>query len=229
MIQGELMSKIFLFGGGMHGHTCIDVIEKQGKYEIIGIIDSQKTIGTFINGYQIIGRMEDLPKLITKYNIKKGFIAIGDNWVRNILSREIYSYDPDFEFINAIHPTAVFGKNIRLGKGILIGAQTFISSSCVIGNFCLIHHKVLLGLHNQLGNYSSISLGSLTGGKVTIGENSAITICATIQDRLNIGSNSVIGSGSLVLNDLPDNVVAYGRPAKCIRSRCVEDPYLQSS
>ncbi|RLA60061.1 MAG: acyltransferase, partial [Epsilonproteobacteria bacterium] len=31
------------------------------------------------------------------------------------------------------------------------------------------------------------------------------------------GKNSIIGANSLVLNNIPDNVVAYGTPAKVIR------------
>lgn len=227
MKHSEKVRKIFLFGAGMHGQTCIDIIEKQGEYEIIGIIDSQKTIGSYVDGYEILGRMEDLPKLMQIHRIKVGFIGIGDNWVRKKVSEEIYSFSPEFEFINVIHPSAVFGKNVSLGKGILIGAETFVSSSCKIGNFSFLHHKVLLGLHNQIDDFSSVSLGSLTGGKVTIGMNSAITLRVVIKDRIKIGSNSIIGLGSVVLKDIPDFVVAYGNPAKIIRTRKADDQYLR--
>lgn len=229
MTKVDSGQKIFLFGAGMHGQTCIDVIEKQGKYKIVGLIDSQKPIGSFVDGYHVLGRMGDLPKLMEEHKLKAGFIGIGDNGVRKRTSEEVYAHSPDFEFINAIHPSAVFGKNVTLGIGVLVGAEAFISSSCVIGDFCLLHHKVLLGLHNHLGDFSSVSLGSLTGGKVSIGNLSAITLRVIVRDRIRIGSNSVVGTGSLVLKDVPDYVVAYGNPAKVIRSRISEDPYLKTS
>lgn len=34
---------------------------------------------------------------------------------------------------------------------------------------------------------------------------------------ITIGDNSVIGAGSVVTSDIPDNVVAYGVPCKVIR------------
>ena len=40
---------------------------------------------------------------------------------------------------------------------------------------------------------------------------------AIIVDGVTIGDNVVIGAGSLVLKDVPDNVVAYGNPSKIIR------------
>ena len=32
-----------------------------------------------------------------------------------------------------------------------------------------------------------------------------------------IGKNSIIGAGSVVTKDIPDNVIAYGNPCKIIR------------
>jgi sugar O-acyltransferase (sialic acid O-acetyltransferase NeuD family) len=222
------IQKIFLFGAGLHGQTCIDAIEKQEKYEVVGIIDSKKEIGSFVDGYEVIGRIDDLPNLMAKFNVNRGFISIGTNWIRMKVANEIYKKALDFEFVSVIHPSAIFGKNVVLGEGVFIGAQVFISSSCNIGDFCLIHQKSHLGLHNFMNNFSSISIGSITGGKVSIGECSAITVHATINDRLNIGRHSVIGSGSLVVNDIPDYVLAYGHPAKIIRSREENETYLKS-
>jgi hypothetical protein len=36
------MKKIILVGGGGHCKSCIDVIENENKYKIIGIIDKKK-------------------------------------------------------------------------------------------------------------------------------------------------------------------------------------------
>lgn len=220
--------KILLFGGGLHGQTCIDAIEHQGKYELVGIIDSILDIGSFVDGYEILGRMEKLPFLVKEFNIQGGFIGIGDNWSRKKVRDEIVELVPDFEFVNIIHPTAIFGKNVTLGKGVLIAANTFISSSCILGDFCFVHQKAHLGLHNKLGSFASVSGGSLLGGKVKVGEFSAITLSATVHDRLVIGAHTVVGSCSLVTQDLPDHVVVYGQPARIIRKREEGEPYLKS-
>ena len=34
---------------------------------------------------------------------------------------------------------------------------------------------------------------------------------------INIGKNCFIGAGSVVVSDIPDNVVAYGNPCKVVR------------
>ena len=55
------------------------------------------------------------------------------------------------------------------------------------------------------------------GKPVTIGDNCWIAGSVIIFPGVNIGANSVIGAGSLVTNDIPENVLAYGSPCKVIR------------
>jgi acetyltransferase-like isoleucine patch superfamily enzyme len=38
-----------------------------------------------------------------------------------------------------------------------------------------------------------------------------------ILNQVKIGKNTIIGAGSVVTKDIPDNVVAYGSPCKIIR------------
>ncbi len=221
--------KVFMFGAGLHAHTCVDVLEKQGKYQLVGFIDSLKEIGSRTENYPVLGRMKDLKELADEYDTYAGFIAIGDNFARKKVYVQIMKQIPGFEFVNLIHPAAVFGREVEMGKGNLICAQSFISSHATIRNFCMIHQQAHLGLYNLLDDFASISMGSRLAGKVKVGTCSAITLGAVVQDRLSIGAHTVVGSGTLVLQDLPDHVVAYGSPARIIRKREDGDPYLKTN
>ena len=53
---------------------------------------------------------------------------------------------------------------------------------------------------------------------VYIGENAWIGSGVTILPGVHIGVNSVIGAGSIVTRDIPDNVVAVGNPCKVLRA-----------
>jgi len=223
------MENILLFGGGLHANYCIDIINKEGKYNIIGIADSISDIGTELFGYKVLGRQEQLIKLIAKYNIHGGIITIGDNWSRKIVSDSIKTIIPDFKFVNAIHPSTIIGMNVKFGVGIVIMAGCIINPNSIIGDFCFLATGAQLEHDCKMGDFSSISAGSITGGKVTIGKYSAITLGVTIMDRLNIGENTVVGSGSLVTKDLPDNVLAYGNPIKIIRNRKIGEKFLKSN
>lgn len=222
------MKNILLFGGGLHVQYCIDTIEKEGNYRIIGITDSIKPVGTELYGYKIIGRQEQVPKLVEKYNISGGIITIGDNWSRKYVHDFIVSKIPNFNFVNTIHPKTAIGKNVTIGVGNVIMVGVIINPGATVRNFCFLATGAQLEHDSFLDDYASISAGSITGGKVTIGKLSAITIGVTILDRISIGDNTVIGAGSLVIKDVPDNVVAYGSPAKIIRTRNIGERFLKS-
>jgi maltose O-acetyltransferase len=48
---------------------------------------------------------------------------------------------------------------------------------------------------------------TIVGDRVRIGSNSTIL-------PVNIGNNVIIGAGSVVTKDIPDNVTVYGNPAR---------------
>jgi sugar O-acyltransferase (sialic acid O-acetyltransferase NeuD family) len=219
--------RILLFGGGNQVHYTIDIIEKENKYEIVGIIDSVHEIGTERYGYNVLGRQENLSDIVKEHNIDAGIITIGDNWSRSIVYNAITKQMPSFQFVNAIHPSVIIGKNVDLGFGVVMMAGVIVNPLAKIGNFtffatgCQIEHDCIIE------DYASVSAGSVMGGYVTIGKFSAITLGVTILDRLKIGENSVIGSGSLVIKDIPDNVLAHGNPINKIRARMTGEKFLK--
>lgn len=223
----NIKKRILLFGGGNQVHYTIDIIEKENKYEIIGIIDSVHPIGFERYGYKVLGRQDNLVNIVDEYKIDAGLITIGDNWSRSIVYNAIINQMPSFEFVNAIHPSVIIGKNVELGFGIVMMAGVIVNPLSKIGNFtffatgCQIEHDCIIE------DYASVSTGSVIGGYVTIGKYSAITLGVTILDRLKIGKNSVIGSGSLVLKDIPDNVLAHGNPINKVRARLLGEKFLK--
>lgn len=115
------------------------------------------------------------------------------------------------------------------GTNISIGENTFINFNCVFidNNKIEIGSNVLIGpgvhfytpshplKHDERiksnGEYVTTSLPIKVGNNVWIGGNS--TICQGVT----IGNNSTIGAGSLVLKDIPDDVLAFGSPCKVIK------------
>jgi sugar O-acyltransferase (sialic acid O-acetyltransferase NeuD family) len=220
------MDNIVLIGGGDQAHYTIDIINKECKYNIIGIIDAREEIGSHKFGYKIIGRQEDIKELIQQYNIQGGVISIGDNWTRYYVANQIKKLVPKFKFVNAIHPSIPIGDNVIIGEGVVAMAGCIFNPRAVIGDHTFFATGAQVEHDCVIGNYASISAGSITGGYVKLGEFAAITLGVTVLDRKIIGKNSVIGAGSLVVKDIPDNVLAYGNPTKIIRTRKEGEKFL---
>jgi len=221
------MKNLVLIGGGNQAHYTIDIIEKENKYNIVGIIDSINKVGSDRFGYKILGRQENIKEIVEKYNIDVGIISIGDNWSRYYVYNQIIDKIPNFEFVNAIHPSVIIGNDVQLGVGIVAMAGCIFNPKSVIGGFTFFATGAQVEHDCLIDEFASISAGSITGGFVKLGKFSAITLGVTVIDRVEIGKNTVVGAGSLVVKSLPENVLAYGNPCKIIRTRNEGEKFLK--
>ena len=101
-------------------------------------------------------------------------------------------------------------KGLKLGSQTDIGAFTYINAKYKV----IIEDNVQIGSHCSIYSVSTIDNFS---GKVILKDNCRIGSHTIILPGISIGKNSVIGAHSLVNKDIPDNVVAFGVPAKIIR------------
>jgi maltose O-acetyltransferase len=95
-----------------------------------------------------------------------------------------------------------------------------------IGNSCKITHGVIIETHDFSYSVLRIAYGDLLckNGAVKIGNNVFIGMNSIILPGVTIGDNCVIGAGSVVTKNIPDNTVWGGNPAKQI---CTLDVYYQ--
>jgi sugar O-acyltransferase (sialic acid O-acetyltransferase NeuD family) len=222
----SLKEKLIIVGCSGHSKVVIDIFEKTGKYQILGLLDPFRKIGEETLGYKIIGKEEDLPRLLLANPGCKVFVAIGDNWVRKIVVDKIISLDQKIEFASAIHPSTQIGKNVTIGKGVAIMAGVIVNSSTYIGDFTILNTNSSIDHDGNMGNFSSLAPKATVGGNVIIGNYSAISIGATIKHGVKIGEHCIIGAGAVLLKDCEDNLIMYGIPAKIIRKRQVGEKYL---
>ena len=210
--------KLILIGGGGHCKVVISILNKLDNFEIAGIVDNYKA-GSFISGIKIVGTDDDL-KDICKSSTHNALITVGstkDNTKRYTLfnmAKEI-----GYEFPVIISQEAIVDKSVKIDEGTVIMPGSIINIGSSIGKNCIINTSVIIEHDCKIGNHSHIAPGVHISGAVNIGELSFIGIGATIIQGITIGKNVTIGAGSVVIKDIPDNVIALGNPAKIIKSK----------
>lgn len=218
--------KIIIAGASGHAKVVIDIFEKQGNCEIIGLLDQNKNTDEYFFDYKILGTEEDLPKIYLQYKECKFFIAIGDNWKRKLAYDKIKNYLPQAQFVSAIHPSANIARGVSIGKGTAIMAGVVINSNVSIGDFVIVNTNASLDHDCEMMNFSSIAPRAVTGGNVFIDEYAAISIGAVIINGIKVSKHAVIGAGTLLNKNCDANVVMYGVPAKTIRTREIGERYM---
>lgn len=217
---------VLIIGSSGLAKVVIDIFEKEGKYQILGLLDDFRNIGEETLGYKVVGKVENLSGLLPDNSNCKVFVAIGDNWDRHKVVSKVLEINPNIDFATTIHPSAQIGKNVLIGKGVVIMAGAIINSDTYIGDFTIINVKASISHDCKLLKFSSLGPNVTIAGYVTIGEFSAINIGVIIKDRLNIGKHSVVGAGALLLKNCDDNAVMYGVPAQKIRKREIGEKYF---
>ena len=120
--------------------------------------------------------------------------------------------------LNREIPTEILVKRgLNVGKNFNRQQGCFIDPShcflITIGNNVTMSIRVTLLAHDAS---TKKLLGYTKIGQIRIDDNVFIGANTTILPNVKIGENSIIGSGSLVTHDIPDNSVAVGVPAKVI-------------
>lgn len=217
---------LLIIGSSGHAKVIIDIVEKQGKYDIIGLIDSFRSIGEETLGHRVLGDENIIIKYASEYNNLHLFIAIGDNAVRFKMFNQISALYKPFNFATVIHPTAIIGKDVNIGVGVAIMAGSVINPASAIGNFSIINTACSIDHDCQIDHFTTISPGSVLGGSVKVGQFAAVSIGATIKHGITIGEDSIVGAGATVINHIGKNEIHVGVPARKLRNRNHGEKYL---
>ena len=114
---------------------------------------------------------------------------------------------------------AIIGKNVEIAPSASLGSEPYLIE---IGDNCKITNHVEFITHdggaNVIRNIQDDFSLDIFKGKTTLGSNVFVGNRACIMPGVKIGNNVVVGYGSIVTKDVPDNVVVGGAPAKIIKS-----------
>lgn len=172
------MIEVILIGAGGHGKVVLDAVLSNLKtnIKIIGFLDDGEI--EEITGIRKLGNIKDY----IKYKERKFHIAIGNNRVREKLSKEI----GEDNLVTIIHKTAYISSMSSIGKGSYIGAMSVINPQCKIGKGCIINTGTIVEHDCYIGDYSHLSYRVLVGSESKISSRVMIDMGKILERNSNI-------------------------------------------
>lgn len=197
------MRDTILIGAGGHALSCIDVIESDGNYRIVGLVGTESELHQRIAGYEVIATDRDLERLADEYPC--ALITIGQIKTAeprfNSFQKVI---DLGFHVPMIISPSAHVSRSAQIGRGTIIMHSAIVNPEAVIGQNCIVNSQALIEHNVNVGDHCHISTRAVLNGNVKIGSFSFVGSGTVVKQGISIGKGCVVSMGSLVRKDILD-------------------------
>jgi sugar O-acyltransferase (sialic acid O-acetyltransferase NeuD family) len=204
---------IVIVCAGGHGAIVADALQRArdaGADAIpIGFVDdTPELLGKSILGITVLGPVAALADI----GHDAVFVALGDNRGRRAMTERLLAAGE--HLVTVIHPFSCVAPSARVGEGSMIAAGAVLAPRVELGRGTLLNTNASVDHDSVVGDFAHVSAGAIVGAKVRIGEETLIALGASVTSGMKIGARTLIGSGAVVVRDIPDDVVAWGAPAR---------------
>lgn len=217
------MKKLIIFGGSGIGMIAAFIAEATNEYEVVGFLNDVIEEGTLIGKFKkipVIGKTEDYKNYVNDKNMHFFIAYVGLENEKGTFEKINNLNIPRDRFANLIHPTAVIPeKYCEIGKGILVAPMCQLSPDTTISDNCILLANSFIGHDTFLDKFAHVATNGVVGANVHVGKAVHIGSNATTREKIRIGDYSLIGAGSVVLNDVKENSVVVGNPARVLKQR----------
>lgn len=212
------ITSVIIYGGTGQAKVVRPIIEQQGGNVVAIFDDTNDLVSPFedIPIYYGFNSLKEWAKSNDVDNI--GFVVCIGNpngGARYQLSKKISRLG--FTPYSVVDQNSIISNNCIIGKGVQIMAGAIIMPDVKIGEQCIINTKASIDHECVINNGCEVGPGATLCGCIDMKFNSWICAGATIIPRCTIGENSIVGAGAVVMNDIDDNTVVAGVPAKKIK------------
>lgn len=192
-----MKEKIILVGGGGHCRSCIDVIEQEEKFQIVGIVDLLEKIGQSVLGYPIVGSDADLKALIKSFSNVLVTVGHIKSPARRIeLFENLKGLGAVFPVVKS--PLSYVSPHAIVEAGSIIMHLALVNAGANIGRNCIINTKALVEHDAVIEDHCHISTGVIINGGVVVGRESFIGSGSVTKEYISISQKTFLKASSFV-------------------------------
>lgn len=126
-----------------------------------------------------------------------------------------------------IEPGAIIREKVEIGEGAVIMMGAVINIGAVVGAKTMIDMGAVLGGRAIVGERCHIGAGAVLAGvvepasatPVIVEDGVLVGANAVVIEGVHVGKNAVVAAGAVVIEDVPENAVVAGSPARVIKMK----------
>lgn len=208
------MQHLAILGASGHGKVVADTALLAGWKTITYFDDAWPELQT--NGDNpVIGNSDELFNSADRFD---GFVvAIGNNRTRLALAERLI--EAGLPLPPLLHPNAYVAQDVEISPGVVLFAGSIVQPGSTLGLATILNTGSSVDHDCSLAAGVHICPGAHLAGGIRIGECSWIGIGSSVNQNVIIGSGVTVGAGSAVVNDVPDNEIVVGVPAKVMTKK----------
>lgn len=200
------MKRLNIIGASGHAKVAADIALNCG-YEDIAFLNVDESL-TSCMGFPVYStQMENAVSPEDDF-----FVAIGDAGKRERLFEKLKKNR--LSIVSLIHPAAVLGQQVQIGRGTAVMAGAVINPDTVIGEGCIINTGATVDHDNQIGDFVHVSVGAHLAGMVSVEKGSWIGAGAVVSNNISICGGCMIGAGAVVVKNIDAAGTYMGVPAR---------------
>jgi len=208
------MKKLLIIGAGGFGrelHAWAGQHPDCGRqWQLAGFLDDNpdalKPFGSFAPVAPLAGHRPAADQLFV---VGLGMPALKEKLIAPLVSAGA-------EFLTFVHPSAIIGARVTLGRGVVICPGAILSVDIDVGEFAMVNLNCTIGHEAQIGRWTSLSAHCDITGGARVGQGCFFGSRATVIPGKNIGDRTVVAAGSVVMTHVPSDVLVAGNPARVI-------------
>jgi sugar O-acyltransferase (sialic acid O-acetyltransferase NeuD family) len=196
-----------LLGGGGHGRSVADVIQRGGG-RVVAIQDPRPEPGWSV---PIVA---SLAEALARFGGCQGrvIVTVGENLLRARICDEAVAAGADLGSLVAVTatasappgPSAVLLEHSHVGPGAVISEGVIVNTAAVVEHDC------------QIDAFAHIAPGARVLGGARVGFGSLIGSGAVVLPGVVVGARVVVGASAVVTSNVPDGCVVVGVPGRIV-------------
>ncbi|MBU4336333.1 MAG: NeuD/PglB/VioB family sugar acetyltransferase [Actinobacteria bacterium] len=211
------MQTLVLVAASGLAREVLALLREHPAYECIGFLDdSLAGPGATVDGLPVLGTIEEAGR----WPEAQLLVCAGRGVVRRaIVSRLTAAGVGPQRYATVVHPRIEVPDGCRVGQGSILLAGAVLTTAVEVGEHVVVMPNVTLTHDDVIEDYATLCAGVALGGGVVVGPGAYLGMSSSVREGRRVGSRAILGMGSVLLQDLPDDQVWAGVPARPLSPR----------